>query len=219
MQDRERTGSTATADRVAAVEAAGLRGRTPRAVPRNKPRRGARPIAIEALYASLLKRCGVACISPERARVPAPSLAGALLLGGRHQLQVARLHPRLCERFDPQCRHCVVSRPHSVLMTEQNIDVVRRVYEAMENRDAVEHIQSQVVMENLFSAGDHVVQTGRTHGTVVANGATFDIPETHVWEVRDGKVVALRAYIDTPAMLEALGRWALGCTELACVAA
>ena len=70
----------------------------------------------------------------------------------------------------------------------------------------VEHIQSQVTTDNLFAAGDHVVQTGRTRGTVVANGASFDTPEVHVWEVRDGKVVAFRGYIDTPAMLEALGR-------------
>lgn len=129
-------------------------------------------------------------------------------------------------------------------MSERNIEVVRRVYEAMKERDAnvmqelfaddirvgqspllpwggeyegrdgaftffltlVEHIQSQVTTESLFSAGDHVVQTGRTRGTVVANGASFDVPEVHVWEVRDGRVVAFQAFIDTPAMLEALGR-------------
>ena len=70
----------------------------------------------------------------------------------------------------------------------------------------VEHIHSQVTTESLFAAGNHVVQTGRTRGTVVANGAPFDIPEVHVWELRDGKVVEFRAYIDTPAMLEALSR-------------
>jgi ketosteroid isomerase-like protein len=129
-------------------------------------------------------------------------------------------------------------------MSEQNIDVIRRVYEAMTQRDAnamqelfaddihvwqspelpwggdyegldgaftfflalVENIQSQVTTETLFSAGDHVVQTGRTRGAVVANGAAFDVAEVHVWEVRDGKVVELRVYIDTPAMLEALSR-------------
>ena len=129
-------------------------------------------------------------------------------------------------------------------MSEQNIEVVQRVYDAMGSRDAtvmqelfaddiriwqspslpwggdhegldgaftffltlVEHIQSQVTTENLFAAGDHVVQTGRTRGTVVANGARFDIPEVHVWELRDGKVITFRVYIDTPAMLEALGR-------------
>jgi uncharacterized protein len=40
----------------------------------------------------------------------------------------------------------------------------------------------------------------------VANGAPFDVAEAHVWELRNGKVVRFRAYIDTPAMLEALRR-------------
>lgn len=70
----------------------------------------------------------------------------------------------------------------------------------------VEHIESQVTTESLFASGDHVVQTGRTRGTVRANGASFDIPEVHVWELRDGKVVRYQVYIDTPAMLDALGR-------------
>ena len=70
----------------------------------------------------------------------------------------------------------------------------------------VEHIESQVTTESLFAAGDHVVQTGRTRGTVRANGASFDIPEVHVWQLRDGKVVRYQVYIDTPAMLDALGR-------------
>jgi uncharacterized protein len=70
----------------------------------------------------------------------------------------------------------------------------------------VEHIESQVTTESLFAADDQVVQTGRTRGTVRANGASFDIPEVHVWELRDGKVVRYQVYIDTPAMLEALGR-------------
>jgi ketosteroid isomerase-like protein len=70
----------------------------------------------------------------------------------------------------------------------------------------VEHIESQVTTDSLFAAGDHVVQTGRTRGTVRANGASFDIPEVHVWELRGGKVVRYQVYIDTPAMLDALGR-------------
>ena len=70
----------------------------------------------------------------------------------------------------------------------------------------LEHIESQVTIESLFAAGDHVVQTGRTRGKVLANGSSFDIPEVHVWELRDGKVVRYQVYIDTPAMLDALGR-------------
>jgi uncharacterized protein len=127
-------------------------------------------------------------------------------------------------------------------MSADNLDAVRRVYEAMKSRDAsamqelfaedikirqspelpwggeydgidgaftffltlVEHIDSQVTTESLFAAGDHVVQTGRTRGTVVANGASFDVAEVHVWEVRGGKIVGFQAYIDTPAILDAL---------------
>jgi uncharacterized protein len=70
----------------------------------------------------------------------------------------------------------------------------------------VEHINSEVTTDSLFAAGDHVVQTGHTRGNVVANGVPFDVPEVHVWEVRDGKVVRFQAYIDTPAMLDALNR-------------
>jgi ketosteroid isomerase-like protein len=68
----------------------------------------------------------------------------------------------------------------------------------------LEHIDSQVTTESLFAAGDHVVQTGRTRGKVLANGATFDISEVHLWELREGKIVRYQVYIDTPAMLEAL---------------
>jgi ketosteroid isomerase-like protein len=65
-------------------------------------------------------------------------------------------------------------------------------------------ITSAVTEEGLFAAGDHVVQRGRTAGTVNANGAEFDVPEVHVFELRDGKVVKFTAYIDTPLMLAAL---------------
>jgi ketosteroid isomerase-like protein len=70
----------------------------------------------------------------------------------------------------------------------------------------VEHVNTQVVPESRFAAGDHVVQTGRLQGTVHANGASFDVPAVHVWELRDGLVVRYESYIDTPALLEALAR-------------
>jgi uncharacterized protein len=65
-------------------------------------------------------------------------------------------------------------------------------------------ITSKVAVEQIFGAGDHVVEVGRTRGTVNATGAEFDVAEVHVWELRDGKAVSFRAYIDTPAMLAAL---------------
>lgn len=63
---------------------------------------------------------------------------------------------------------------------------------------------SVVTAEQLFAAGDEVVQLGRTAGTVRSNGATFDIPECHIWTVRDGLVTEARFFIDSTAMLEAL---------------
>jgi ketosteroid isomerase-like protein len=65
-------------------------------------------------------------------------------------------------------------------------------------------ITSSVEPAQIFEAGEHVVQVGRTRGTVNATGAAFDVAEVHVWELRDGKAVSLRSYIDTPAMLAAL---------------
>jgi hypothetical protein len=65
-------------------------------------------------------------------------------------------------------------------------------------------IESTVVPEALFEAGGKVIQAGRTQGTVLANGAAFDVAEVHIWTVRDGKVAATEFLIDTPGMLAAL---------------
>ena len=66
-------------------------------------------------------------------------------------------------------------------------------------------IQSAVEIEALFAADDEIIQFGRTRGSVVANGSSFDIPEVHRWKVRDGKAVAAHFQIDTEAMLGHLG--------------
>jgi ketosteroid isomerase-like protein len=71
-------------------------------------------------------------------------------------------------------------------------------------------IASAVEIERIYEAGDHVVQIGRTRGTVNATGVEFDVAEAHIWEVRGGKAVSMRAYIDTPAMLAALDSRAPG---------
>lgn len=51
----------------------------------------------------------------------------------------------------------------------------------------------------------HVVQVGHTRGKVRETGTPFDVPETHVWTVEDGKVLKFESYIDTAKMREALG--------------
>jgi ketosteroid isomerase-like protein len=65
-------------------------------------------------------------------------------------------------------------------------------------------IHSVVTTDELFEAGDRVIQYGRSRGTVLTNGATFDMPEVHVWTLCDGKVAAAEFYIETPTMLAAL---------------
>lgn len=66
-------------------------------------------------------------------------------------------------------------------------------------------ISSTVTVNGLFEAGDRVIQYGHTHGTVIATGAAFDVPEVHVWTLRDGKIIAAEFYIESSAMLVALG--------------
>jgi ketosteroid isomerase-like protein len=65
-------------------------------------------------------------------------------------------------------------------------------------------VATAVEAENLFEAGDQVVQVGRTRGHVVATGKEFDIAEAHVWTIHDGKAARAEFYIDTPAQLAAL---------------
>jgi ketosteroid isomerase-like protein len=66
-------------------------------------------------------------------------------------------------------------------------------------------ITSTVAIDAIFEADGDVIQVGRTSGTTVASGASFDIPEVHRWTVREGRSVRAHFSIDTPAMLAALG--------------
>lgn len=65
-------------------------------------------------------------------------------------------------------------------------------------------VDSTIETAELYSAGDRVVQVGRTRGTVRATGKTFDAAETHIWRVRDDKIVAFEAYVDTDELTRAL---------------
>ena len=67
-----------------------------------------------------------------------------------------------------------------------------------------EAIDSALAAEQLFRSGDQIVQYGRKRGTVRRTGSPFDVPECHVWTIRDGLVERADFYIDTTAMLAAL---------------
>ena len=107
---------------------------------------------------------------------------------------------RVLELLDP---HCVVTQDNALPWggRHQGLDGVATFGAALGST-----IHSVVTTDELFEAGDRVIQYGRSRGTVLASGATFDMPEVHVWTLRDGKVTAAEFYIDTPAMLSALRR-------------
>jgi ketosteroid isomerase-like protein len=67
-------------------------------------------------------------------------------------------------------------------------------------------IQSTLTSEEMFEAGDRVINCGRSRGTVLATGVAFEVPFVHVWTVHNAKVTAAEFFIDTPAMLRALAQ-------------
>jgi ketosteroid isomerase-like protein len=66
------------------------------------------------------------------------------------------------------------------------------------------HISSSVVIERYVDAGDNIVAIGRTRGTVLKNGRSFDVPVAHVWHVREGLIARFLPHLDSPTMQAAL---------------
>jgi uncharacterized protein len=83
--------------------------------------------------------------------------------------------------------------------SRRGIDGARAFFAAL-----LAHVDSRVAVERYIEAGDAVVVVGRTRGIVLATRRAFDVPIAHVWTVKDGRAARWEAYIDTPAMLEAL---------------
>lgn len=54
-------------------------------------------------------------------------------------------------------------------------------------------------------AGKHVAVYGKLRGNANATGNTIDLDIVHLWQVENGKINRFEAFIDTPAMLIALG--------------
>lgn len=54
-----------------------------------------------------------------------------------------------------------------------------------------------VTPEEVIGSGDTVAAVCRYTGTGKASGRELDIQVAHLWDVRDGKVVRFRQYIDT----------------------
>ena len=68
-----------------------------------------------------------------------------------------------------------------------------------------EHTEAMPEPTEYIPAGDDVAVYGRLKGRARKSGRAIDLAIIHVWTLKDGKAVKFTAYIDTPAMLTALG--------------
>jgi ketosteroid isomerase-like protein len=65
-------------------------------------------------------------------------------------------------------------------------------------------VDSRREIREYLSAGDRVVVLLRLFGRRKGHEAEIEVPEVHIWTVRNGKVVGLEAYFDTAMFLRAL---------------
>jgi ketosteroid isomerase-like protein len=69
-----------------------------------------------------------------------------------------------------------------------------------------EHVEGgRVEADHTLEAGEHVVVLGRFRGRSRATGREFAVELCHVWRVVDGRITWFRNYVDTAALLRALG--------------
>ena len=59
--------------------------------------------------------------------------------------------------------------------------------------------------EEFLDAGDRVIVLGHFRVRGKATGRSVDAPYSHVWTLRDGKVVHFHNYMDTDTFLQSLG--------------
>lgn len=58
--------------------------------------------------------------------------------------------------------------------------------------------------EEYVESGETIVAIGRLSGRAKLTGKAIDVRVVHAWTLRDGRVIRYDAYMDAPAMLEAL---------------
>jgi ketosteroid isomerase-like protein len=59
--------------------------------------------------------------------------------------------------------------------------------------------------DDILDAGDRLVVLGRLRGTARATGAGFETPFAQIWALADGVPVGIEVYLDSAAILDALG--------------
>lgn len=86
----------------------------------------------------------------------------------------------------------------------RGLDGARRFFAALD-----EHTDARARPLRFVPAGDEVVVIAKLTGTARRTGREFDLDIVHVCTVRDGRIARVAAFMDTPAMLQALGPDAL----------
>lgn len=66
------------------------------------------------------------------------------------------------------------------------------------------HVDSVVDVEEMIEAGDHVIMIGRSRGTIKATGQPYEVRLVDICQLRDGQVLRIDIYLDTPALLAML---------------
>lgn len=69
-----------------------------------------------------------------------------------------------------------------------------------------EYTDAMPTAVKFIEAGQEVAVVGRLTGTARKTGKKIDIDIVHLWTVENEKVVRFAAFIDTPAMLEAISQ-------------
>lgn len=70
--------------------------------------------------------------------------------------------------------------------------------------DLYGEFELDLVPEEFFQAGRHVVTLGRQKGRAVRSGIPYDVRFSHVWSVTDGKVTHARMFTDTAVLRDAV---------------
>jgi ketosteroid isomerase-like protein len=68
-----------------------------------------------------------------------------------------------------------------------------------------QHVRLSIETDELIASGESVAQIGRTIAEVHATGQSFEARSIHIWELRDGRIVAFRNYPDTDEQRRAFG--------------
>jgi uncharacterized protein len=85
--------------------------------------------------------------------------------------------------------------------TRRGPDAWRRAFERV--RESFGQVQFEI--ERIVESGDRVAAVGSFNVTGRGSGVANSVPQSHLWTIRDGKIVRFQWWNDPESALEALG--------------